>query len=317
MIRGTLFLVILCVVLDYIEPFTGHATPHSSVIGRKSPNTPSTALHATNTAQEIQRRLSSTALKASKMAQELQRKLKSKMERAKLSSDIYMNPATKKLGNVTISWEPNAAKQIVQIQKNRGDQTRPLMVGVVGIPGSGKSTSSDILASLLENSIVMPMDGYHYSMEKLREFPDPTDVIYRRGAPDTFDTISLQKDLERIVHGEEDAVSIPGFDHAKGDPEKEKHTFVRNQHKIVICEGIYLMHQDDGWDEIKNYFDWTIYISVDVDKCIDRLKERNKCIPGYTPEEIDIRCDAVDRVNAETVERSRKYANEEVVSGAA
>ena len=36
-----------------------------------------------------------------------------------------------------------------------------------------------------------------------------------------------------------------------------------------------------------------------------------------TPEEIEIRCDAVDRVNAETVEKSRQFASEEVKSGAA
>jgi pantothenate kinase len=195
--------------------------------------------------------------------------------------------------------------------------SKPFMVGVVGIPGSGKSTSSEILSALLSNSIVMPMDGYHIPMSELKKFPDAKDAIYRRGAPDTFDPASLEKDLKRIVEGDETQVSIPGFDHAKGDPETDKHTFKRNEHSIVICEGIYLAHQGDGWENIKSYFDWIVYIKVDVDKCIDRLKERNKCIPGYTPEEIEIRCDAVDRVNAETVEKSRVFASEEVISGAA
>lgn len=256
---------------------------------------------------------------------DLNQKLKWENLDAETSASLYMDPATSKIANVTISWEPNTAKKIreLEVQKRLSEfelnksRAKPFMVGVVGIPGSGKSTSSEILSSLLSNSIVMPMDGYHIPMADLQKFPNAEDAIYRRGAPDTFDPASLEKALEKIVKGKDATVSIPGFDHAKGDPEKDKHTFVRSEHSIVICEGIYLMHQGDGWENIKSFFDYIIYIKIDIDTCIERLKERNKCIPGYTPEEIEIRCDAVDRVNAETVEKSRQFASEEVKSGAA
>ena len=56
---------------------------------------------------------------------------------------------------------------------------------------------------------------------------------------------------------------------------------------------------------------------TDVDQCIERLKERNKCIPGYTPEEIEARCDDVDRKNAElSRDGARRYASQIVESGA-
>jgi pantothenate kinase len=161
------------------------------------------------------------------------------------------------------------------------------------------------------------MDGFHTRMADLEKMPNATDVIYRRGAPDTFDPASLEKALQRIVHGHEEEVSIPGFDHEKGDPEKDQHTFIRSEHSVVIAEGIYLMHQADGWENIKSYFDFIVYIKIDVDTCVARLKSRNKCIPGYTPEEIEIRCEIVDRKNAETVEKSKIWATEEVISGAA
>ncbi|KAL3933823.1 MAG: hypothetical protein SGBAC_010231 [Bacillariaceae sp.] len=243
------------------------------------------------------------------------------------SAGLYMDPATITISEVTISWEPETAQKIRELELAKkvtdfnkyGDDipVRPFMVGVVGIPGSGKSTSSDILSSILSSSIVMPMDGYHIPMADLEKLPNAEDAIYRRGAPDTFDPASLEKALKRIVNGDEAEVSIPGFDHAKGDPQKDQHTFIRNEHSIVIAEGIYLMHQDDGWENIKSYFDYIIYIQVDVDKCVDRLKERNKCIPGYTAEEIELRCEVVDRKNAETVEATKIYATEEVLSGAA
>ena len=58
-----------------------------------------------------------------------------------------------------------------------------------------------------------------------------------------------------------------------------------------------------------------VYIEADLDICIQRLKQRNQCLPGYnSPKEIELRCEVVDRVNAVTVERSSQYAHEHVVS---
>eukprot|EP00980_Cylindrotheca_fusiformis_P003361 scaffold747_cov120-Cylindrotheca_fusiformis.AAC.17 len=257
-----------------------------------------------------------------KLAGDLVNKVKWNKLDPETSADIYLDEMTQKLANVTISWEPRIAKKIRELElekmvkgfKRDDDtvQSTPFMVGVVGIPGSGKSTSSEILSSILSNSIVMPMDGYHLPMAELEKLPNATDAIYRRGAPDTFDPKRLEKDLQRIIHGNEPEVSIPGFDHAKGDPVPDQHRFVRDEHSIVICEGIYILHQGDGWENIKNYFDYVIYITIDVDTCIARLKARNKCIPGYTAEEIEIRCEVVDRANAEIVAKSRPLASEEV-----
>ena len=230
---------------------------------------------------------------------------------------------TEKKGLI-VTWELAMARTIKQKAREQAllaetrtqaTSSRPLVVGLVGIPGSGKTSSAEILSSLLPESCVLPMDGYHLSKAQLRDLPNAADALYRRGAPDTFNPVALQSDLHDILHSTAPTVSFPGFDHAKGDPEENKHTFRRDRHKIVICEGIYLTHDNDGWENIRSYFDYIIYINADIDTCIDRLKVRNKVIPGYSPEEIEKRCDEVDRVNAHTVEKSRKYATVEVQSG--
>lgn len=240
-------------------------------------------------------------------------------EEAAVSASLYMNPATEKIAkNLIVTWEPQAAETLLSLERV-SNPNRPFMVGVVGIPGSGKSTSAEIMAALMgeERAIVMPMDGFHIPLADLAEFPNPADAIYRRGAPDTFNAKALGEELKRIAYGDEDTVTIPGFDHAVGDPTPNQHTFKRDEHRIVICEGLYLLHDDHGWENIKSFFDWTIYIDADVDGCIERLKERNKCIPGYTAEEIEVRCDEVDRVNAETSrDGAYQYASQIVSSGA-
>jgi len=268
-------------------------------------------------------------------------------EEAAISASLYMNPAMVKVApHVKITWEPEVAMVLDKLA-SVSNPNRPFMVGVVGIPGSGKSTSAEIIAAMLgeEKAIVMPMDGFHIPLAELAEFPNAADAIYRRGAPHTFHAKNLAEELNRIAYGDEPIVCIPGFDHAVGDPTPDQHTFERSKHEIVLCEGLYLLHDDDGWEDIKSFFDWTIYIDADVDVCVERLKERNKCIPvrvvvcayfcfflwhiltdffscnfffqGYTPEEIEVRCEEVDRVNAETArDGAYKYASQIVRSGA-
>lgn len=217
---------------------------------------------------------------------------------------------------VVLSWECDVEAQIRDELSRRGPvscqvSNQPYMVGVVGIPGSGKSTSGSILTNSLADlgSLLMPVDGYHYSIAELLQFEDPDDAIYRRGAADTFDVKSLQMALERIRFGDDAQVKVPGFDHARGDPEYDAHTFDRQQHRVVIVEGLYLLHDEAGWESIRDHFDLTIFVDADVDTCVDRLKIRNQCIPGYTKEEIEVRCDVVDRANAMAVDKSRQYAD--------
>lgn len=146
------------------------------------------------------------------------------------------------------SWEPGICRKIQEAVDGNSDsdpaKSTPFMVALVGIPGGGKSVSSLLLANLLDEqgiaSMIMPHDGYHYPLEQLKLFPDPDDAIYRRGAPDTFDPHSLQRDLHRIRNDPDDEewIQVPGFDHGKGDPEPDAHAFDRNRHEVVICEGL-------------------------------------------------------------------------------
>ncbi|CAB9521661.1 dependent kinase YFH7 [Seminavis robusta] len=235
------------------------------------------------------------------------------------TSTTSTNPKPTPASQFVGSWEPEIADRICGVVDKGSDPTDggafklPYMVALVGIPGGGKSVSAMLLASILEDrgfpTMICPHDGYHYPLEYLRTFPDAEDAIYRRGAPDTFDPRALLRDLVRIRDGDEELIKLPAFDHATGDPEPDTHIFDRNQHKIVLCEGLYLLHDKDGWEEIASMFNFSIFMNADVDVCVERVKIRNQCIPGYTPEEIEERCERVDRKNALTVLQSKAHAD--------
>jgi pantothenate kinase len=231
-----------------------------------------------------------------------------------LTVEAYTVEVLSKRQMLKLTWEKSVEERIRQACEAKQatiDADRPLMVSLVGIPGSGKSTSAEIVSEDLGDigCLLMPFDGYHLPRTLLSQAPNAADKLYRRGAPDTFDPSSLVRDLQRIRHGLEPMVGVPGFDHARGDPDQNAHVFHRNQHKIVVCEGLYLLHDQHGWEEIADCFDLSIFVDADVDVCMDRLKVRNLCIPGYSPEEILLRVDAVDRVNAMTVLRSKHRAD--------
>jgi len=54
------------------------------------------------------------------------------------SASLYMNPATERIApTVKVSWEPEVADLIRRLERV-SNPNRPFLVGVVGIPGSGR-----------------------------------------------------------------------------------------------------------------------------------------------------------------------------------
>ncbi|HLJ54220.1 MAG TPA: hypothetical protein VKT77_04220 [Chthonomonadaceae bacterium] len=189
------------------------------------------------------------------------------------------------------------------------------IVALAGLPGSGKSTLAARLADEVNartapgTMVALGMDGFHLTRAELDAMPDPALAHARRGAPWTFAPDRLRERLAalRSTAGRE-AVAWPDFQHDVGDP-VEGGCIVPSEARIVLVEGIYLLHDGDGWQGIPDQFDERWYLDTPLETSMARVAARHVAKMGLSPEAAAARANANDRLNAEVVARSRFRAD--------
>jgi pantothenate kinase len=201
-------------------------------------------------------------------------------------------------------------------------ESRPVrcMVALAGVPGSGKTTLAWRLADAVNartapgTMIALGMDGFHFSKAALRQLPNPEEAFARRGAPWTFDAAALRQRLKqlRTSAGRRD-VPWPGFEHAVGDPVEDA-LAVPASTRLVIVEGLYLLHRADGWEAISACFDKRWYLDTPLEIALERLALRHMQAWGMTRDAADHRIATSDRLNAELVRDTAQFADWRLMS---
>lgn len=150
-----------------------------------------------------------------------------------------------------------------------------LLVGIVGVPGSGKTTAAREISERVENCTPLPMDGFHLAKSELELFADPERAFRMRGAAYTFAPERLAAKLAEVSSGVRKDVFTPSFDHAEGDP-VERGICVRATDRTVIVEGNYLLVRDDGpWSRVGALLDEVWFLDADLESAMARLAERH------------------------------------------
>lgn len=131
------------------------------------------------------------------------------------------------------------------IQSLRGDRQRPVLVGINGAQGTGKSTLTLFLKELLSVLYQVPTASFSIDdlyltraeRESLAEQQHP--LLLTRGVPGTHDLTIGQQLMERLMAGNSDTITpIPAFDKARDDraPESDWPIF-RGRAEVVLMEG--------------------------------------------------------------------------------
>jgi pantothenate kinase len=195
--------------------------------------------------------------------------------------------------------------------------SRRIVIGLVGLPGSGKSTTATRLADEVNaragagTMVALGMDGFHLTRATLAQFPDPAAALKRRGSPWTFDPGGLAnrlKVLRQISPGtDKPPVMWPGFEHGVGDPVDDAVTITPST-RLVLLEGLYLLHRSDGWN-LSGLLDECWYLDVPMNVAMQRLTARHRATWNLTQDEAEARVAVNDRLNADIVWQSRERAD--------
>lgn len=178
------------------------------------------------------------------------------------------------------------------------------ILGIVGAPGAGKSTVCAALEEQLgARAVVVGMDGFHLD--------NPVLVARGRrqakGAPDTFDVPGYVSLLRRLAAAEEPITYAPRFDRGI-ETSVGSAVPVPNDVPLVVTEGLYLLHDEGGWEQVRPLLDEVWYLDVPTEERQRRLIARRV---GHGDPEADATewVLRVDQANADVVEASKRHAD--------
>ena len=179
------------------------------------------------------------------------------------------------------------------------------LLGLVGAPGSGKSTVAQALLDALPGRAqVVPMDGFHLANAELGRLSRAG----RKGAPDTFDSagyVALLRRLRNQPAGE--VVYAPEFRREIEEPVAGA-IAVRPETPLVITEGNYLLLEEGPWAGVAPLLDEVWYVEVDDGLRIERLLRRHQQF-GRSPEAARAWVAQTDEPNAARIAATRARAH--------
>ena len=220
------------------------------------------------------------------------------------------------------------------------DNSRRLLIGIGGIPGSGKTTFASTISSRLNefyrkdhqtrnpnspgtSPIVpnicasLPLDGYHLTRAELSALPNAEEAHFRRGAAFTFNGekfLQLVQQLRRPILPETRTIHAPSFDHAKKDP-VEDDIAIPPSARIIVIEGNYLALNREPWSNAANLMDELWFVDVPIPVATIRLVKRHVAA-GISPDEDHARkrVDESDMRNGHDIVENRLPVQEQIRS---
>ena len=181
------------------------------------------------------------------------------------------------------------------------NKKRPIVIGVTGGSGSGKtSVSRAIYNQFAGHSILMLEQDFYYKDQNELSFDERLKTNYDH--PFAFDTDLLIKHLEDLIDYK--SIKKPVYDYAAHT--RSKDIIIQEPKEVIILEGILILEDV----RLRKLMDIKVYVDTDDDiRIIRRIKrdieERGRTLNSV----IDQYLNVVKPMHHQFVEPSKKYAD--------
>lgn len=178
---------------------------------------------------------------------------------------------------------------------------KPLVIGVTGGSGSGKTTvSRELVARIPDNSAILLQQDAYYRDQSEKPFEERVKTNYDH--PDSFETDLFVVDLERLLARE--AIDKPVYDY-------EQHTRSSDvihvmPADVIIVDGVLLFNDK----RVRDLLDLKVYVDTDDDirflRRLERdIEERGRTVRGVIEQYLA----TVKPMYHQFVEPTKRYAN--------
>ncbi len=151
---------------------------------------------------------------------------------------------------------------------------RPLLIGIAGGTGSGKSTIANKIKKHFKNNVVyLAHDSYYIDLSHL-SLKQRSKVNFDH--PNALETTLLVKHLNKLLRG--NSIKMPVYDFVTSN--RTKKTIKISPKLIIIVEGIFIYENEI----LRNLFDIKIFVQTDDDIRLGRRIVRDIQDRGRTLE---------------------------------
>jgi len=178
---------------------------------------------------------------------------------------------------------------------------KPLVVGITGGSGSGKTLFMKELMNRVPQASLHSMDNYY--LEKNKQPKDEAGVE-NFDTPQSIDAHRFATDLEKLIEGEDIALTEYTYNNDRDNPNPRKITVKSSP--IILVEGIFVLH----FQRVRALLDLKLYIETPDHLMIKRRIIRDSKERGYDLDDVLYRYEHhVMPAYKQFIEPSRNYAD--------